>query len=32
MLYYDEINVSEGIDIINQINQKNVWFVIIGIF
>ena len=35
MLEYDRIYISEGTDIdtdIRQINQKNVCFVIIGIF
>ena len=32
MLKYDKINILEGIDLIKQMNQKNVSFVIIGIF
>ena len=32
MLYYERINVSEGIDSINQVPQKSVIFVTIGIF
>ena len=32
MLEYDKIDISEGTDIIKQINQKNVCFVIIGTF
>ena len=32
MLEYDRIDISEGININKQINQKNVCFVIIGIF
>ena len=32
MLEYDRIDISEGIDLNKQINQKNVCFVIIGIF
>ena len=31
MLKYDKINILEGIDLIKQMNQKNVSFVIIGI-
>ena len=32
MLYYDKIDVSEGIDVNKQMHQKSVIFVIIGIF
>ena len=32
MLEYDKIDSSEGLTLIKQINQKNVCFVIIGIF
>ena len=32
MLEYDKIHFSEGIGVISKINQKNVCFVIIGIF
>ena len=32
MLYCDRIDVSEGIDVIRQANQKSVIFVTIGIF
>ena len=32
MLYYDRIEVSEGIDIKKQVHQKSVIFVTIGIF
>ena len=31
MLKYDRTDISEGIDVIRQIDQKNVCFVIIGI-
>ena len=30
MLEYNRINISEGIDIITQVNQKNVKFVLVG--
>ena len=32
MLYYNQINVSEGIMLIKQVNQKSAIFVTIGIF
>ena len=32
MLEYDKIDVSQGIDVDKKISQKNVYFVIIGIF
>ena len=32
MLEYDKIDISEGLSLIKQINQKIVCFVIIGIF
>ena len=32
MIYYDRINVSEGIVLIRQANQEDAIFVIIGIF
>ena len=32
MLEYDRIDISEGTDAVKQINQKNVCFVIVGIF
>ena len=32
MLGYDRIDISEGIDINNKLHQKNVAYVIIGIF
>ena len=32
MLYYDRIDISEGIDLIRQANQKSTIFVTIGIF
>ena len=31
MIYYDRIDVSEGIHLIKQVHQKNVMFVTIGI-
>ena len=31
MLQYERIDDSEELTLINQISQKNVWFVIIGI-
>ena len=31
MLEYDRIDISEGIDLIKQVHQKNVMFVFIGI-
>ena len=31
MLEYDRIDISEGIDLIKQMHQKNVIFVFIGI-
>ena len=31
MLYYDRIDVSEGIDVIRQVNQKSAIFVTISI-
>ena len=32
MLYYDTIDVSEGIDVIRQANQKNAVFLTISSF
>ena len=32
MLEYDKIDIAEGLTLIKQINQKNVCFVITGIF
>ena len=31
MLYYDRIDVSQGIDVIKEVHQKSVIFVTIGI-
>ena len=32
MIYYDRIDVSEGIDVIRQANEKSAILVTIGIF
>ena len=32
MLYYDRIDVSEGIDVNKKVHQKRILFVTIGIF
>ena len=32
MLYFSRIEISEGIDLVKQVHQKNVIFVTIGIF
>ena len=32
MLYYDRIDVSEGIDVVSQVHLKNALFVAVGIF
>ena len=31
MIYYDRIDISEGIDLIKQVHQKSVMFVTIGV-
>ena len=32
MIYYDRIDVSEGIDVYKKVHQKSIVFVTIGIF